>query len=99
MAWARVAELEFSFAHNDAAQRALEKSLALSPRNAQAFALSGFIAAGKGKFTAAEKYFNDAIALDPALANGWLGRGLVRIRRGYGTEGRQDLQVAATREP
>jgi Flp pilus assembly protein TadD len=99
MAWTRVAELEFSFAHNDAAQRALEKSLALSPRNAQAFALSGFIYAGKGKFTAAEKSFDDAIALDPALANGWLGRGLVRIRRGHGAEGRQDLQVAATREP
>ncbi len=99
MAWARVAELEFSFAHNGAAQSALDKSLALSPRNAQAFALSGFIYAGKGKFTAAEKSFDDAIALDPALANGWLGRGLVRIRRGHGDEGRQDLQVAATREP
>lgn len=98
-AWARVAELEFSFAHKDAAQIALEKSLALSPRNAQAHALNGFTDAAKGKFAAAEESFNNAIAIDPALANGWLGRGLVRIRRGDGVGGRQDLQVAATREP
>lgn len=98
-AWARVAELEFSFAHTVEAQRALEKSLTLSPRNAQAHALQGFVLASQGKFVSAEKSFDEAIALDPALANGWLGRGLVRIRRGQGEEGRQDLQVAATLEP
>ena len=98
-AWARVAELEFSFGHAEAAKAALGKALALAPRNAQAHALNGFAYAAKGNFSAAEKSFNDAIALDPALGNGWLGRGLVRIRQGRGTEGRQDLQVAAAREP
>jgi len=98
-AWARVAELEFGFGHPDEARLALEKCLALSPRNAQAHALQGFIAAAKGDYAAAEKSFNDAITLDPALANGWLGRGLVLIRRGQGVQGRQDLQVAATLEP
>ena len=98
-AWARVAELEFSFARAAQAQHALEKSLTLSPRNAQAHALRGFVLLSQGKFATAEKSFDDAIALDPALANGWLGRGLVRIRRGQGEEGRQDLQVAATLEP
>ncbi len=98
-AWARVAELEFSFAHQSEARAALEKSLALSPRNAQAHALRGFTFAAKGKLAAAEQSFDDAIALDPALGNGWLGRGLVRIRQGHGAEGRQDLQVAAAREP
>ena len=98
-AWARVAELEFSFANKSAAQRALDKRLALSPRLAQAHALKGFILAGQGKFAPAETSFNDAVTLDPALANAWLGRGLLRIRAGHGTEGRQDLQVAATLEP
>src|SRR5208282_2431264 len=38
-AWERLAELEFSFGHTDAALAALEKSLQLSPRNAEALAL------------------------------------------------------------
>jgi tetratricopeptide (TPR) repeat protein len=98
-AWARVAELEFSFGRAGATQRALDQALALSPRHAQAHALRGFALAAKGRFRAAEESFDQAIAVDPALANGWLGRGLVRIRRGRGVEGRQDLQVAATLEP
>jgi Tfp pilus assembly protein PilF len=98
-AWARLAELEFSFGHADAAQRALDKALAISPRHAQAHALRGFALAARGKFSAAEAAFDEAVALDSALANGWLGRGLVRIRRGRATDGRQDLQVAATLEP
>jgi len=98
-AWSRVADLEFSSGHSEAAAAALEKALSLSPRNAQAHALNGFTFAAKNKFSSAEKSFDQAIALDPALANGWLGRGLVRIRQGRGDEGRQDLQVAAAREP
>jgi len=98
-AWARVAELEFSFGRAAAAQTALDKSLALAPRNAQAHAIRGFTHAAKGRTKAAEQSFESAIALDPGLANGWLGRGLIRIRQGRGVEGRQDLQVAAAREP
>jgi tetratricopeptide (TPR) repeat protein len=98
-AWSRVAELEFSFAHAGAAQRALDKALTISPRNAQAHALRGFVLASRSRFSSAEKAFDDAITLDPALANAWLGRGLVRIRRGYNVDGRKDLQVAATLEP
>lgn len=98
-AWERVAELEFSLGHPEAARQALDKSLALAPRNAQAHAVQGFLAAARGKFAPAEKSFAEAIALDPALANGWLGRGLVRIRRGEAEPGRQDLQVAAILEP
>lgn len=98
-AWARVAELEFSFGHAGAARDALDQALTLSPRHAQAHALRGFALAAKSRFGAAEESFDQAIAIDPALANGWLGRGLVRIRCGRGAEGRQDLQVAATLEP
>ena len=40
-AWARVAELEFSFGRRGEAQAALKRSLELAPRNAQAVALRG----------------------------------------------------------
>src|SRR5208282_6309277 len=45
--WERVAELEFSFGRTRQALEALEKSLALAPRNAQALALKGFLLAAQ----------------------------------------------------
>src|SRR5439155_25335629 len=39
------------------------------------------------------------LAVDSALGNGWLGRGLCRIRRGDVTGGREDLLLAAALEP
>lgn len=79
-AWARVAELEFSFGRTREARQAVERSLALSPRNAQALALQGFLLAAQNKTRAALDYFDQAIAIDPALGNAWLGRGLCKIR-------------------
>jgi len=98
-AWERLAELEFSFGHTDAALAALGKSLQLSPRNAEALALKGFLLAAQNKIPDARKYFDDAIAADGALGNAWLGRGLVRLHQGDVDGGLKDLQVAATLEP
>ncbi len=39
------------------------------------------------------------MAIDAALGNAWLGRGLCRIRRGDAAGGREDLLVAAALEP
>ena len=97
--WARVAELEFSFGRTKKAQAALQKSLALAPRNAEAVALHGFALAAQNHIREATADFDRAIALDGALGNAWLGRGLCRIRRGQISEGRDDLQMAATLEP
>lgn len=97
--WARVAELEFSFGHTKQALAALDTSLQLAPRNAQAVALRGFALAAQNRIREATAEFEQAIALDGALGNAWLGRGLCRIRRGQLSEGRADLQVAATLEP
>src|SRR5439155_799973 len=97
--WARVAELEFSFGRIDAAQTALDKALQLSPRNAEALALKGFLLSAENRITQAIAFFDRAIAIDGALGNAWLGRGLCRIRRGDINGGREDLQVAATLEP
>lgn len=98
-AWARVAELEFSFGHVREALEALNRSLALSPRNAQALALKGFLLAAQNKTRSAIELFDQALAVDPALGNAWLGRGLCRIRRGDRPGGREDLLIAAALEP
>jgi Tfp pilus assembly protein PilF len=98
-AWARVAELEFGFGRTRAAAESLDRSLALAPRNAQALALRGFLLAADDDVGAAVAAFNEAIAVDPALGNAWLGRGLCRIRRRDDAGGREDLLIAAAFEP
>jgi outer membrane receptor protein involved in Fe transport len=95
----RVAELEFGFGRTAEAISALGVGLLLSPNNAQGLALRGFLLAAQGHIPAAETAFEQAIAVDGALGNAWLGRGLARIRSGRVAEGRKDLQVAATLEP
>jgi Tfp pilus assembly protein PilF len=98
-AWARVAELEFSFGNNRAALAALDNALRLSPRHAQALSLKGFVLLEQNRVGEAKMFFNQAIAVDGSLANAWLGRGLARIREGEATAGRDDLQVASALEP
>jgi tetratricopeptide (TPR) repeat protein len=98
-AWARVAELEFGFGRIAAAHTALDKALVLSPHNAQAIALKGFLLSAENKIPAAIRVFDEAIAADSALGNAWLGRGLCRFRQGRVAEGREDLQIAAALEP
>ena len=97
--WARVAELEFSFGRNRQARAALERALALAPRNAQAHALRGFILLGERRVDAAVGAFDMALEIDKRLANAWLGRGLARFQQGRRDEGRADIQTAAAMEP
>jgi tetratricopeptide (TPR) repeat protein len=97
--WTRVAELEFSQGRIKPALKALDKSLALAPRNAQAIALKGFLLSAQNRIHEAATVFDQAIEIDGGLGNAWLGRGLCRIRQGRAEEGRFDLQVAATMEP
>jgi len=98
-AWERVAELEFSFGHTQSALDALDKSIVLAPRNAQALALKGFLLAAQNQTSEAIVWFDRALTVDSALGNAWLGRGLCRIRRGDAAGGREDLLVAAALEP
>jgi Tfp pilus assembly protein PilF len=98
-AWERVAELEFSFGRARQSEVALDKSLALSPQNAQAQALKGFLLASQNRIGDAIAWFDLAIATDGGLGNAWLGRGLCRIRRGDTFGGLRDLMIAAATEP
>ena len=95
----RVAELEFGFGRSGVALTALDRGLELSPKNAECWALKGFLLSAANKRKQAFEAEDRAIALDPALGNAWLGRGLMRIQAGYVTAGRQDLLVAAELEP
>jgi Tfp pilus assembly protein PilF len=97
--WARLAELEFSFGRLGATERALDQALRLAPRHAQARALRGFVLAAQNRIAPAVREFDEAIALDGALGNAWLGRGLCRLRRGDRSGGLADLQAAAALEP
>jgi tetratricopeptide (TPR) repeat protein len=80
--WARVAELEFSFGHTRAAREAVEQALVFTPRNAQAHALRGFLLAAENRIQEVITAFDEAIRLDPALGNAWLGGGLCKRRLG-----------------
>jgi outer membrane receptor protein involved in Fe transport/Tfp pilus assembly protein PilF len=96
---ARVVELEFSRGATAEAKKDLAKSLELSPRNGEAWVLQGFLLAADRRWDEAGEAFNQAILLDNALGNGWLGRGLMRLRDGDTLGGRADLQTAAAMEP
>jgi len=98
-AWERVAELEFSFGRLKPALTALDRSLQLAPRNAQTLALKGFILSAQNDPHEAITWFDRAIAVDAALGNAWLGRGLARIRIRDAQGGREDLLMAAALEP
>ena len=98
-AWVRAAEMEFSFGRIGRAKSALDRGLEFTPRNAQALALKGFLLSAENSIGGARRSFDEAIALDGALGNAWLGRGLTSIRHGHDEEGRLDLQTAAVLEP
>lgn len=98
-AWTRLAELEFSAGHTKAARAAIEKGMALTPENARAHALRGFILSSENRIDEARLAFETSIKLDGGFGNGWLGLGLTKIKKGDLEAGRTDLQTAATVEP
>lgn len=98
-AWTRLAEMEFSFSRTKQATQALNNALTFTPLNAQTHALKGFVLSADNEIEEARKSFEEAVRLDGALGNAWLGLGLTKIKRGMREEGRSDLQTAATVEP
>lgn len=106
-----MAELEFSFGRTRPAREAVQRTLDLAPSHAQARALQGFLFAADNRLNKVLAAFDRAIALDPALGNAWLGRGLCRRRMGLlgssihrssplgEADWLSDLQTAAILEP
>lgn len=98
-AWARLAELEFGFGERHAARAALDQARQLSPRNAHARSVQGFVDLEDQLPHHALDRFNEAITLDPTLSIAWLGRGLANQALGDASAGLTDLQTAAALEP
>lgn len=98
-AWTRLAELEFSFGRTKEARAALASGLQFTPRNARTHALQGFVLSADNDIPAARASFEQAVQLDGALGNAWLGLGLTKTKRGDLAGGRADMQTAATVEP
>ncbi|MBL9140091.1 MAG: TonB-dependent receptor [Verrucomicrobiales bacterium] len=102
-AWARLAELEFAFGRTREAHSAIRQALLTAGKNAQAQAILGFLLAAENRVDEALQAFETAIAIDPRLANGWLGRGLCRLRRAHTPEevsaAQLDLETASANEP
>jgi Flp pilus assembly protein TadD len=87
--------LEFGFGDSRSARRSLASALALSPFHAPAHAQLGFVFAARNQPQPAEQAFQRARELDPALADAWLGLGLLEFRRGNRTAGLDYLRTAA----
>ena len=84
-AWVRMAELEFSFGRTRQALSALGSRPAThAVETPRAMRLRGFLLSAQNRIGPAREAFNEAIALDGALGNAWLGRGLTYIRQGQG---------------
>jgi len=98
-AWVRLANLEFSFGRTPQAERDLARGLELTPLNAQGHALRGFMLSAQNSIRKAREAFDEAIRLDGALGNAWLGRGLTYMRERRDEQGLHDLQAAAVLEP
>jgi tetratricopeptide (TPR) repeat protein len=98
-AWARIAELEFSFGRNEAAIEAVTRALEFSPKNAQARSLKGYLELSKSRSIQAHEEFSQAIAIDPALGNAWLGQGLAFFQTRDRKAGLRAITIAASVEP
>lgn len=95
----RFAELEMMLEHRREAREALRRALELSPRLAQVPALHGFMLLDDHDPLAALIAFEQAIALDAALGNAWLGRGLAQLQLHQREAALKSIQTAAALEP
>ncbi len=96
---ARVAELELGRGDVAATRVAIDRSLAVSPRNPPALTVRGFLLAANNLTKDALASFNQALEIDPRLGDAWLGLGLCHWRQGDLALARQSFVAAATSEP
>ncbi len=95
----RRAALELGFDRKHEAGALVEQALSLTPKLPSAHALAGFVQLSQLRFEAASAHFDQALALDGALGEAWLGRALTLGKLGRTDEARQALQLAAAVEP
>lgn len=95
----RRGELEWGFGRRALALEALRLGRERSPRNPMGSVLAGFIEIERGRTDAASAHFEEARRVDGAMAEAWLGLGLVAERRGEREAALAALQTAAALAP
>ncbi len=75
--WANLAIVYRKLGRNEDAAAAVDKALALNPKNAAAMNQRGILAREAGDFDAAEAAYRQAIATDPAYPLAWLNLGIL----------------------
>ena len=81
------------------AVEALKLALESTPRNAQAISLMGYLELAENRKEEALAIFEQALAIDPALGNAWLGRGLAYFQIGDESKALRSMKIAAAVEP
>ena len=99
LAYARLAEIELSFADYDRANEAAKQATTLAPNLARTQTVLGFSKLAEIDTDAARKAFARAIAQNSADPLPHLGFGLATIRDGFLEAGRRDLEIAASLAP
>ena len=99
LAFARLAEIELSFADYSRANAAADQAVLLAPDLARTQTVQGFSRLAEIETGAARTAFTRAIELYSADPLPYLGQGLAKIRDGDLEAGRRDLEIAASLDP
>ncbi|MBL1260518.1 MAG: TonB-dependent receptor [Thiotrichaceae bacterium] len=96
---ARKAELLLSLGHLDEAEVMAQRAIGINPKQAHALTILGFSHLGQFEVERAKRYFERAISLNQADPLPRLGHGLAVIRNGKLTDGRREIEIAASLNP
>ncbi|MCF6323597.1 MAG: FecR domain-containing protein [Gammaproteobacteria bacterium] len=96
---ARQAELLLSLGDLEHAEILAQQAIGLNPAQAHALTILGFAHLGQFEVKQAQRYFKRAIHLNQADPLPRLGHGLAVIRNGKLTDGRREIEIAASLNP
>lgn len=96
---ARLAELQLALGKRQEALLHVTEAARRAPDHGYPLSILGFVQLTGHDTAAAEATFTRAVQSDPSLPLPRLGLGLARIRQGYLTEGREDLEIAVALDP
>ena len=98
-AWARIAELRLMLDDLGGAADASERAESLAPNLARVQIVRGFTLLARLNLSDAAAAFERARDIEYGNPLAHLGNGLVKIRRGHLSEGRNDLELAVAQSP
>ena len=96
---ARQAELLLSLGKLEQAEVVARQAIGIDPEQAHALTILGFAHLGQFQVEQAHRYFEQAIRLNQVDPLPRLGHGLAEIRNGKLSDGRREIEIAATLNP